>query len=134
MTELTVLVGLSLLVFVSAAVQHAGTVLARGVGFAMTDRSQPLPETGFSGRSRRALQNTLESSAMMAPLLVVVLLSQSASPVSATAGTVYLIARTAFILFYWAGLNRLRSLSWAVGMASILVMLGIAIGSLAGSL
>jgi uncharacterized MAPEG superfamily protein len=119
--ELIVLTGIALLVFTSAAVQHASTALARGVGFVMSDRSEPLPETGFTGRARRTLQNTLESAGMMAPLAVVALVTGSSGPVMHVAGAVYLAARVTFCLAYWLGINLVRSLSWAVGMAAIAV-------------
>ncbi|WP_269582571.1 MAPEG family protein [Roseibium sp. Sym1] len=119
--EIIVLIGIAVLVFLSAAVQHASTALARGVGFVMSDRSEPLPETGFTGRARRTLQNTLESSAMMAPLAVVALVTGAATPVTQAAGAVYLAARLTFCLAYWLGISLVRSLSWAAGMAAIAV-------------
>ncbi|MHA7773201.1 MAPEG family protein [Roseibium sp. M-1] len=128
--EITVLIGLACLIFLSAAVQHAGTVRLRGVGFVMSDRSQPLPETGFPGRARRTLQNNLESAAMMLPLAVVLLVTSGGTPMTQVAGAVYLAARIVFSVAYWFGFSSIRSLSWATGMAAIAVTFAVLVAGL----
>ena len=119
--EIIVLIGVACLIFLSAAVQHAGTVIMRGVGFVISDRSDPMPETGFSGRARRTLQNNLESAAMMLPLVVVLLVTGTGNLTTQAAGGVYLLARFGFSLAYWLGISTVRSVSWAIGMAAIAV-------------
>ncbi|WP_417671858.1 MAPEG family protein [Roseibium sp.] len=132
MIELAVLLGLAAIVFLSAAIQHGGTVLSRGVGFVMTDRSQALPETGFSGRSRRTLQNNVESALMSGPILTVLAISGTASPLSGQIAAFYLATRIFFTLSYWAGINKLRSVSWGLGMASMVVLFVLAANGLLG--
>ena len=107
-----------LLVFLSAAVQHASTVWAKGVGFVMTDRSTPLADGGFAGRAKRTLQNNLESGVMMIPLsLSAVYMNLSGALV--TFAYIYAVARIGFTLCYWFALNPIRSAFWGVGMAMI---------------
>lgn len=127
--EIVVLIGLACLIFLSVAVQHAGTVRLRGVRFVMSDRSQPLPEDGFSGRARRTLQNNMESAAMMLPLTVVLLVTSGGSQASEIAAAVYLAARLSFSVAYWFGLSSVRSLSWAIGMASVAVTFVLAVSA-----
>lgn len=119
--ELIALLGIGALTFVAAAMQHLYTVRSKGVRFVMTDRSQPLPDDGFAGRSTRALRNTVESAAMYVPAVVVVIVVAGQSFLTAVGAGVYLAARVGFLLTYWAGINRLRSAFWAAGMIAIFV-------------
>ncbi|SFR31583.1 Uncharacterized conserved protein, MAPEG superfamily [Yoonia tamlensis] len=119
--ELIAILGMGLLTFVAAAGQHLYTVHSKGVGFVMTDRAQPLGADGFAGRSARALRNTVESVAMYVPAAVVLTFAAGQTAVTATAALIYLCARGGFLLAYWAGINKLRSVFWGVGMAMIIV-------------
>lgn len=119
--DVIVLAGISCLVFFSAAVQHASTVLSRGVGFVMSDRSTPLDEGGFPGRAKRTLQNNLESALMMAPLAVILLVLDLSTSTTQVTCAVYLAARVSFTLAYWLGWNPVRSVSWAIGMLAVAV-------------
>lgn len=116
-------IGAGLLVLISAVVQHLNTVWMKGARFVLTDRSAPLPADGFAGRSRRTLQNNLESAAMMVPAaLAVSIAGNGAAALNLVATILYLGARTGFTVCYWAGLSFERSLCWAVGMVAILLM------------
>ena len=119
--ELIGILGIGALTFVAAAGQHLYTVRSKGVGFVMTDRAQPLSSDGFAGRSSRALRNTVESAMMYLPaaVLIVVLMGQTA--LTAIAAGIYLASRVIFLIAHWGALNQLRSVSWAAGMASIVV-------------
>ncbi|MCT8161425.1 MAPEG family protein [Pseudoruegeria sp. SHC-113] len=119
--ELFALLGIGMLTFLAAAVQHLYTVRLRGVVFVMTDRSEPLGDAGFAGRAARALRNTVESAAMYAPAATALVLSGGQTPLTSAAAGAYLLARCGFLLAYWVGLNRLRSGCWAIGMAAILL-------------
>jgi uncharacterized MAPEG superfamily protein len=52
------------LVWISALAQDVGNLLSHSVKWAAGDRSQAVPDNGFSGRASRALRNNLESAAM----------------------------------------------------------------------
>ena len=119
--ELIAILGIGALTFVAAFGQHLYTVRSKGVGFVMTDRSQPLSSDGFAGRSGRALRNTVESSAMYVPAALVVVVLSGQTQITATAALVYLIARVGFLAAYWVGASGLRSGFWGVGIASIVV-------------
>ena len=119
--ELVALLAIGAFVFAAAAVQHLYTVRSKGVRFVMTERSQPLPDDGFAGRSARALRNTVESAAMYGPAVVVLVLVAGQTFLTSVAASVYIVARAGFLLAYWAGINGLRSAFWAAGMAAIVV-------------
>jgi uncharacterized MAPEG superfamily protein len=110
------------LVFASAAIQHLNTVSSRGVGFIFTDRATPLDREGFAGRAARTLQNNLESMGMVTPAGLVLLLADADGMVVTGAALVYALTRTGFTLSYWAGINKMRSLFWGIGMAMIAVL------------
>lgn len=120
--EVIALLGIGMLTFVAAAGQHFYTVRAKGVGFVMTDRSEPLSGDGFAGRSARALRNTVESATMFVPAAAVLLLLGAQNALTAGAAVTYLVARVGFLLSYWARLNRLRSVCWGIGMSAIVVI------------
>jgi uncharacterized MAPEG superfamily protein len=110
------------LVFFSAVVQHLNTVGSRGLAFVFTDRATPLSREGFAGRAARTLQNNLESAGMVAPAATVLLSTNAENLIISIAALVYVVARIAFTLSYWAGANALRSLCWGVGMAMIALL------------
>jgi uncharacterized MAPEG superfamily protein len=122
MNELYVPLGIAALTFIAVIAQHLNTVISKGAGFVLTDRAQPLPDSGFSGRSKRALQNTIESGAMMVPFALIVGLTESGTALSGLAAVFYLIARAIFLLTYWSGANFLRSNAWVVGMIATATM------------
>lgn len=92
------------LVWISAIAQHLNNLTVHGARWVTSDRSQPIADDGFTGRSTRALRNNLESAAMFVPVALVV--------------------RTTFTLGYWLKINPVRSLSWLIGMTCILVLSG----------
>jgi uncharacterized MAPEG superfamily protein len=110
------------LVFVSAAVQHLNTIGSKGLAFVFTDRATPLTREGFSGRAARTLQNNLESAGMVVPAAMVLLAAGADSLVISGAAALYAATRIGFTLSYWAGVNRLRSFFWGLGMAMIAVL------------
>lgn len=122
MTELFVPLGIAALTFLSVIVQHLGTVWSKGPKFVLTDRAQPLPDSGFSGRSKRALQNTVESGAMMVPFALIVTLTEAGTALTGVATATYLMARAVFLVSYWLGANFLRSTAWVFGMVATAVM------------
>ena len=126
MLELFAILVAGLLVFLSAAIQHANTISTRGLGFVFTDRSAPLAREGFAGRAARTLQNNLESAGMFVPAAAIVSLGGHATALSGLAATVYIAARLGFTASYWLGASRPRSFFWGLGMAAIAAMSALA--------
>jgi uncharacterized MAPEG superfamily protein len=53
------------------------------------------------------------------------------SQVTAIAALLYIAARAGFLLTYWAGVNKLRSAFWGVGMLAIIATYAAAFVALA---
>jgi uncharacterized MAPEG superfamily protein len=109
------------LVWISAIAQHLNNLTVHGAKWVTSDRSQPIADDGFTGRSKRALRNNLESAAMYVPVALVVLFLHPASAIATWVPAIYMVVRTTFTLGYWLPV---RSLSWLIGMTCILVLSG----------
>ena len=53
--------------------------MSQGVKWVAADRSQAVPDNGFSGRASRALRNNLESAAMWVPVALVAIFRNETS-------------------------------------------------------
>jgi len=114
------------LIWLSALVQHINTGRTKGPAFALSDRSEALPDSGFTGRSARTLRNNIESALMyLPPMLIIILLGQQSALTSYLA-TAYIALRTAFTLAYWFRINLLRTAAWLGGMIVIAITIGVA--------
>ncbi|MGR3805429.1 MAPEG family protein [Marinibacterium profundimaris] len=94
-----------------------------GSKYAASPRDEPRQLTGTAGRLQRALNNHFEGLILFTIAVVVVVLGEATSPLTAICGWVYLAARIAYVPAYVAGLAPGRSLIWAVGFLATLVML-----------
>ncbi len=59
---------------------------------------------------------------MVAPAVVVLLVLGVSNPIVVGAALIYAGARVGFTLAYWAGVNKVRSFFWGLGMAMIAVL------------
>jgi uncharacterized MAPEG superfamily protein len=112
------------LVWISAIAQHVNNLTVHGAKWVASDRTQPIVDDGFTGRSTRALRNNLESAAMYVPVALVAFFLHPASAIVTWVPPIYMVVRTTFTLGYWLKINPLRSLSWLIGMICILVLSG----------
>ena len=88
------------------------------------------PETPLSKRTarlQRALNNHFEGLILFGIAATVISISGQSSGLTAACAYAYLIARILYIPAYAYGLNPWRSLIWAVGFLSTLVILVVAI-------
>ena len=89
--------------------------------------SEPDLTTGFVGRMHRARINNFEAMAYLTPAVTILVLSGTANAISAAAAWVFVICRVLFCICYGLDLNPWRTTVWLVGIASIAVMLGVAV-------
>ena len=101
----------SALVWISAIAQHVNNLTVRSARWVASDRSQPIADDGFTGRSTRALRNNLESAAMYVPVALVALFLHPTSAIVSWVPAIYMVFRTTFTLGYWLKINPVRSLS-----------------------
>jgi uncharacterized MAPEG superfamily protein len=118
------------LVWISALAQHIGNLTAHGVQWVAGDRSQSVPDDGFSGRAARALRNNLESAVMWVPAAFVAIFNGQTSTLLTWVPVIYIVVRTTFTLGYWLRINPMRSLSWLIGMFCIAILTGSELSSL----
>ena len=87
--------------------------------------AQPLSKR--TARLGRALNNHFEGLILFGIAATVITLSDQSSPLTAACSYLYLAARILYIPAYAYGLNPWRSLIWALGFISTLVILGVAL-------
>ena len=85
-------------------------------------RQQQQRLQGFGARANAAHYNCFEALACFAPAVLVVIATQTVNSAAITAGYVFVIARFAYLLFYWFDIHVLRSSSWLVAMGAIVTL------------
>lgn len=96
-----------------------------GTGYTSSARDRP-PSRELSVRTarlQRALNNHFEGLILFTLAVVVVTLGNQSSPLTATCGWVYLIARVLYVPAYAFGLRPWRSAIWGVGFLATLTMI-----------
>ncbi|MDT8427982.1 MAG: MAPEG family protein [Pseudomonadales bacterium] len=119
-----VLLGLSLLTLLIISIQGMTVPLTHGWHYGLGNRDEAREPTAFMRRCQRVLDNHLQALAMALPLLILA----SSGPLQANAQAalgawIFLGARIAFTTIYLIGIPYLRSLSFGIGLAGLVVML-----------
>ncbi len=78
------------LVWLSALIQHFSNILERGARYVMSDRSVAPAVQGFFGRATRTLSNNIESALMYAPAVLVLILLERTTALTALAAMAYI--------------------------------------------
>ena len=94
-----------------------------GVAYTGGNRDMPKQATGMAGRLKRALENHFEGLILFTIAVVVVVLGESSSPLTAACAWAYLWARILYVPAYASGIFLVRSLIWSMGFAATAVML-----------
>lgn len=76
-----------------------------------------------TGRLHRAMTNHFEALILFTIAVLVVTLSDSSTPLTRTAGWIYLAARVVYVPAYALGLSPWRSVVWAIGLGATVLML-----------
>ncbi|UGB38729.1 MAPEG family protein [Frateuria soli] len=122
--ELQMLVWSVVLGLVQVALAATGSIVQRSPAWAASARDQPgAPLTGVAGRLDRARGNFLETFALFAALVLVVVATGRQDATSALGAQLYFWARLAYVPVYAAGIPYLRTLVWAVSIAGIVMLL-----------
>ncbi|MFD1881967.1 MAPEG family protein [Paracoccus pacificus] len=122
-TELTVLALAALLQLIQIGL--AAAVMNKDVGadWNAGPRDTQPEFSPMTGRLRRAVDNHFEGLLLFTIAVVVVVLSNSQSWLTATCAWVYLLARIAYVPAYAFGLSPWRSVIWGVGTLATVIML-----------
>lgn len=121
--ELQMLAYAALLQFVQILLMAVPVNIQLGPAYTAGPRDEERRPTGIPGRLKRAVDNHFEGLTLFAIAVVVVVLGDAASALTAQCAWAYLIARILYVPAYVAGIYLLRSLIWAVGFFATLIML-----------
>jgi len=97
--------------------------LQLGPRYTAGPRDEERRPTGQAGRLKRALDNHFEGLILFTIAVLVVVLGEASSELTATCAWAYLVARIAFIPAYMSGIFLLRSLIWVVGFLATVLMI-----------
>jgi len=79
--------------------------------------------TGWAGRAQRAHLNMLESLVVFAIAVLVAEMAGRTNPMTALGAALFFWGRLSYALVYLAGVPWLRTLTWAVSVAGIVLVL-----------
>jgi uncharacterized MAPEG superfamily protein len=79
--------------------------------------------SGMAGRSARAHRNMLENLVLFAALALTVVVTDRSNTLSAAGAQLFFWGRVAYFLVYTAGLPWIRTATWGVSVAGLVVML-----------
>jgi len=121
--ELKVLGFAALLQFVQFILMAVPVNLQLGPAYTGGSRDEEKRATGLAGRLKRAMDNHFEGLILFTIAVIVVVLGNASSSVTATCAWAYLAARVLYIPAYASGIFLVRSLIWSVGFIATFVML-----------
>jgi len=83
-------------------------------------RQQQAQLEGFGARAYAAHQNCYEAICLFAPTVLLVLALDEHTIYTVQLCMIYVLTRFLYILFYWLDWDKLRSVSWVVGIISLI--------------
>jgi uncharacterized MAPEG superfamily protein len=124
-TELNMLMWSVVLGLVQIAIAAICSVGQRGLVWAASARDEVKPPlTGIGGRLDRARANFLETFPLFLAVVVAAHLLQRHDATTVLGAQLYFWARLAHLPVYAAGIPYLRTLTWAVSIVGIVMVLG----------
>ena len=121
--ELSLLVASAAIFIVMVLAQDLFSLLQHGLPRLLGARDDMPEDNMLVSRAKRANRNMVEALAMFVPLIVACLLLERSTQMTELGAMLFVAARAAYAPLYWFGVPVLRSLSWIVGMAGILIIL-----------
>ncbi len=121
--EIQVLAYAGLLQFFQIVLMAVPVNVQLGPAYTAGPRDEERKPSGIPGRLKRAVDNHFEGLARFTVAVVVVVLGDATSALTAQCAWAYLIARILYIPAYAVGIYLVRTLIWAVGFFATLVML-----------
>ncbi|HSC46631.1 MAG TPA: MAPEG family protein [Gammaproteobacteria bacterium] len=99
-------------------------IKARGLGWAFSPRDVPMePLKGLAGRVDRAFYNFMETFPLFASVVLVAQFMGVHGPLTVWGAGLYLWARVIYVPIYMSGVHVLRTLTWFVSIAGIVLFL-----------
>jgi uncharacterized MAPEG superfamily protein len=114
--ELYALLATAMLLLVLALVSTALYGAQVGNSSLMGNREGIAPATGAAGRAQRAHRNLLENAVPFAVAVLTARALHITTPVTQDAALIFIGARVIHALVYIAGIEKIRTLAWLVGL------------------
>lgn len=122
-TEVSLLVWSVVLCLVQMAIAAVTLQAQVGLPTLAGNRDDMPAATGLAGRAQRAHRNMLENLPLFAALVLVVQLTGHNSPMTVLGAQFFFWARLAYAVIYLAGIPWLRTASWAVSLAGMILII-----------
>lgn len=125
-TELTVLAlgAVLLLAHIMLAVHYKTRQYGKDWNMGARDEDLP-PLNPVAGRLERARDNFAETFPVAIVALLGIALTGKANAASEAASITWLAARVIYLPLYWAGVPKVRTLVWGVGLLALVTLLGV---------
>jgi uncharacterized MAPEG superfamily protein len=101
----------------------------RGLAWNAGNRDEQIPLEGLPARADRAFRNFLETFALFAAAVLVVVAGQCTSSTTALGAQLYFWARVVYLPVYAIGIPYLRTLVWTVSIVGLVMVLSGICGS-----
>ena len=99
-------------------------IKARGLGWAFSPRDVPMePLKGLAGRVDRAFYNFMETFPLFAAVVLAAQFMGVHGPLTVWGAGLYFWARVIYLPIYMSGIHVLRTLTWFVAIAGIVLFL-----------
>lgn len=122
--ELKLLAWSVVLLLVQIVLQAASSSSEVGLPYAMSARDEGRePRSVHAGRTRRALNNFIETYPAFIGLALALVISGKAGGAGATGAEIYLAARVLYLIAYAAGVPVVRTLLWGLSLIGLVMML-----------
>jgi uncharacterized MAPEG superfamily protein len=125
--ELKVLGYAALLQIAQFIIMAVPVNLQLGTAYTGGNRDAQKQATGVPGRLKRALDNHFEGLILFTIAVVIVVLGDAGSQLTANCAWAYLWARILYVPAYASGVYLVRSLIWSVGFTATAIMLVVAL-------
>ena len=120
--ELMCLVWAVALTFAQMLIAVSGATLQVGLPQLAGNREALAPCTGWAGRAQRAHRNMLENLVLFAALVLVAVISGKTNSTTLLGAQIFVWARVAYALVYFAGIPWLRTLVWFTSVVGLLLI------------
>lgn len=125
-TELTVLAlgAVLLLAHIMLAVHYKTQQYGKSWNMGARDEALP-PLNAVAGRLERARDNFAETFPIAIVALLGITVVGKASAISEAAAITWLVARVVYLPLNWAGVPKVRTLVWGIGLLALVALLGV---------
>jgi uncharacterized MAPEG superfamily protein len=103
------------LFFLTIVIQASAGALQMGLITALGNRDDVAAPTGFAGRAKRCVGNSIEALVMFAPLVLAAVATQQADHWSGLGAQIFLYARVGYVASYLVGIPFVRTAFWTGG-------------------